>query len=139
MSEEAPEFFYREGMKYDLNQDRSPSAATSARAAFQQASMLGHLKATRALAHLIYEGRGGAMDQEHALMLLWSCFLKGDHGSLQELEDMLESYAEQNPPPSSARTASFAAQNVKKMIPAVEYVHGFMLSLQHAQARRSSK
>lgn len=51
------DMLFEEGIKYNWRQSQSPAAATLARAAFQQAATMGHTKAIRALAHMIFEGR----------------------------------------------------------------------------------
>ena len=80
-SENPADILYAEGMKYDLRQDKSLAAATLARASFQQAASMGHTKAIRALAHMVFEGNGGGKDREQAILMLWSAFLRGDHES----------------------------------------------------------
>ena len=87
-SDDSADRLYAEGMKHDWRQDQSLAAATLARATFHQAATVGHSKAIRALAHMIFEGRGGSQDREQALLLLWSAFLCGDHDSLDELADI---------------------------------------------------
>lgn len=135
MNEKPGEVHFKEGMQYNWSQD--PASAHLARAAFSQAASEGHLKATRALAHLIYEGCGGEKDQEEALMLLWSCFLRGDHDCLAELEDMLESYAEQVPPPPLATAALQVAESIRQLSGPLGSAHRFMLRLSHDQQRRN--
>ena len=107
---------FNEGMKYDLQQDMSPAAATLARATFQQAAAMGHTEAIRALAHMIFEGNGGGQDKEQAILLLWSAFLRGDHESLEELADMLDSYAESPNIPLPSKDAADAARRVEEII-----------------------
>jgi TPR repeat protein len=126
MKERPGEFFYREGMQYDWRQDKSPSAATLARAAFKQAAQMGHIKATHELAHLYYYGTGGIQDQERALLLLWSCFQRGDDGALEQLVDMLNTYAEQVPAPQNAKAAALSAQKLEQIAPMQRYVESLM-------------
>ncbi|HZW87210.1 MAG TPA: hypothetical protein VFF41_07105 [Gallionella sp.] len=115
-SENPADLLYADGMKYNLNQDKSPEAATLARALFQRAAAMGHVKALRALAHMIFDGRGGDRDKEQAILLLWSAFLRGDHESLEEFVDMLESYAEVEETPFKSKDISDAARNIEDII-----------------------
>ena len=134
-AQETPaEMLYSEGMKYDLQQDQSPAAATLARAVFQQAATMGHTGAIRALAHMTFDGRGGGQDREHALLLLWSAFLQRDHDALEELVDMLESYAETAKEPSTAKATAIAARQVEELNDRLNQVGNFM----HAMARERS-
>ncbi len=109
------DLLFREGMNYDYKQDQSPAAATLARANFQQAATMGHVKALRALAHLIYEGRGGPQDREQAMLMLWSAFNRGDHEALGELADMLGTYAEEITDPLSKKAATSASGNIEEL------------------------
>lgn len=88
------DYLYSEGMKYGLEQDASPAAASLARANFQQAAAMGHAGAVRALAHLIYEGRGGPQDKERG------CFFCGQPVSRAPGTDSRQG---QTPLPSASR------------------------------------
>ena len=90
------ERMYAEGKKFDWQQDKSPAAATLARANFQQAASMGHKAAIRALAHLVYEGRGGEKDPAKGLLLLWSAYQRGDTNAFEEFTDLLASYGEES-------------------------------------------
>lgn len=120
------ELLYKEGMKYDLRQDKSPAAATLARAAFQQAATMGHTGAIRALAHMIFEGNGGNQDREHAILLLWSAFLRGDHESLEELADILASYAESPNTPLLGKDAADAARRAEEIVDRLARLKSFI-------------
>lgn len=128
-SEKHADLFYKEGMKYDWRQNESPSSATIARANFQQATAMGHTKAIRALAHLIFEGRGGSQDKDQALLLLWTAFLRGDHDSLEELADMLGSYANTETNPVVSENASKAANQIEVVIDQLNRVKFFIQTL----------
>jgi TPR repeat protein len=129
MPDSPADLLYAEGMKYDFKQDQSPAAATLARASFQQAATMGHGKALRALAHLTYEGRGGPQDHEQALLLLWSAFNRGDHEALEELGDMLGTYAEAATDPSRTREATFASENIEELNRLLGQVSSYMQEL----------
>ena len=73
---------YEEGMKYNWRQNGSFANAALSRANLQQAAVLGHTKALRELAEMMFAGSGGPKDQEHALWLKWSAFCRGDQESL---------------------------------------------------------
>lgn len=132
------EQLFNEGMKFDWNQDKSPAAATLARANFQQSATMGYPKAIRALAHMTFEGRGGFKDQEHALLMLWSAFIKGDHESLDELSDMLESYAEESELSQMRKDAAAVADHVKEIDNRVSRVHDFMRELMLNRSNRTT-
>lgn len=138
MTPENPaELLYKEGMKYDLQQDKSPASATLARATFQQAASMGHTRAIRALAHMIYEGNGGSQDQEQAILLLWSAFLRGDHESLEELADMLGSYAESPNIPLPSKEAAEAARRVEEIIDRLSRVKSFIYDVVQKRSRNA--
>ena len=103
------ERLYAEGKKFDWKQDKSPAAATLARANFQQAASMGHKGAVRALAHLVYEGCGGETDQSKGLLLLWSAYRRGDQDALEEFTDLLATYAEEANSPEHRRTGAQVA------------------------------
>lgn len=133
------EQLFNEGMKYDWHQDKSPAAATLARAAFQQAATMGYPKAIRALAHMTFEGRGGFKDKEHALLMLWSAFaINGDHESLEELSDMLESYAEESELSQMGKDAAAAADHVKEIDKRLSRVRDFMRELMLNRSSRTA-
>lgn len=98
---------------------------------------MGHSNALRALAHLIYEGRGGPQDREHALLILWSAFIRGDRDALEELEDMLETYGETAGDSRRAKTAVATAQSVGELRSLVERISDFMHDI--ARERAASK
>lgn len=123
------DLLYAEGMKYDWRQSQSPASATLARANFQQAATMGHTKAIRALAHMTYEGSGGGRDKEQALLLLWFAFLRGDHDSLEELADMLGSYAEATADPETSNDAAKVAHQVEELSDRINRVRNFMHEL----------
>lgn len=127
------EALYTEGMEYDWRQDKSPAAATLARAAFQQSATMGHTGALRSLAHMIFDGRGGGQDQKQALLLLWSAFRRGDRDALEELSDMLGSYAEVTSP-SKHKQAEQMAQKVGEVAALVSFIESFMHELVRERA-----
>ena len=129
---------YAEGKKYDWKQDRSPPAATLARANFQQAASMGHQGAVRALAHLIYEGRGGPQDREHGLLLLWSAFKRGDDDALEELSDLLATYAEEAGHSAQASKAAVLANTVEEVNVGLGKISSFMDELAHIRSRSLS-
>ena len=138
-TQDPADYLYSEGKKYDWQQDESLAAATLARANFQQAASMGHRGAVRALAHLIYEGRGGPQDKERALLLLWSAFNRGDLDALEELADLLASYAEQlqNLPESSAATE--IAETIANLDLALSKVSSYMHKIARARLQQADK
>ena len=137
-TQETPaDMFYLEGMKYDWRQAQSPAAATLARANFHHAATMGHTKAIRALAHMIFDGSGGAQDREHALLLLWSTFLRGDNEALEEIVDMLETYAETTEEPATGKDATVAARRVEELNERLEQVGNFMRALAMKRSARN--
>ena len=143
MSESEPEspaeYLFAQGKMYDWKQDKSPAAASLARANFQQAAAMGHTGAARALAHLLYEGRGGPQDREQALLLLWSMFKRGDSESLEELADLLASYAKSLGEPSEARRASKMAEHLEQLNLSLAQATDFMRGLAHKRRSSASK
>lgn len=123
------EYFYSEGMKYDLRQDEWPEAAALARAAFERAADMGHLKAARALAHYYYAGRGGPQDRERGLWNLWAAFNRGDQEALEELGDLLGSYSAEVQKPDEAQRAARVADMIGDLNSGLEVVSTFMREL----------
>ncbi len=109
------ERLYAEGKKFDWKQDKSPAAATLARANFEQAASMGHKGAVRALAHLVYEGRGGEKDQSKGLLLLWSAYRHGDADALEEFTDLLATYGEEASAPEHRRIATQVAAALEEV------------------------
>jgi TPR repeat protein len=107
------ERMYAEGKRFDWKQDKSPAAATLARANFQQAAAMGHKGAVRALAHMLYEGRGGEQDRAKGLLLLWSAYQRGDEEALEEFTDLLASYGEEADSNEHRRTAKQLAESLE--------------------------
>jgi len=128
------EHLFAEGKKYDWKQDKSPAAASLARANFQQAALMEHRGAMRALAHMIYDGRGGPQDKKQALLLLWSAFRCGDQEALEELGDLLASYAEQLTIPSEAKQAAAISETIGQLDAALSKVLGYMGRLVQAKS-----
>jgi uncharacterized protein with von Willebrand factor type A (vWA) domain len=134
MSEKIADYLYRQAMDHE----QRPGSSTSARAAFQQAAAMGHTRALSALAHYMFTGRGGTMEQDRALFLLWSCFEKGDHQAIEELVDMLHSYAEQVLRPADAEEARVTADKLNQLRPLFEHVSEFMHKTMRAWYARVS-
>lgn len=129
------ERLFREGKKFDWKQDQSPAAAVLARANFQQAAEMGHKAAARALAHMVYEGRGGAADKEQGLLLLWSAFRRGDYQALEEFSDLLASFGEDNKPSQQTIRAAHLAPNLEAMVETLGKVDQFMYELASKRAQ----
>ena len=129
------ELLYSEGKKFDWKQDKSPAAATLARANFQQAASMGHKGDMRALAHMVYEGRGGERDQGKGLLLLWSAYRRGDHDALEEFTDLLATYGEESTSPEHRRTAAKVAAALEQAAGALSEA----ASLMHRLAVERSK
>ena len=127
--EELANRLYAEGMKYDLKQDKSFAAASIARANFEEAAALGHRAAARALAHMVYEGRGGPQHRERALLRLWSAFKHGDQDALEELGDLLASYGEQLETPAESKAAAAVSELIGNLDAALSKVSSYMHQL----------
>lgn len=128
---------YAEGKKFDWKQDKSPAAATLARANFQQAAAMGHKAAVRALAHMVYEGRGGEKDQSKGLLLLWSAYRRGDTEALEEFSDLLATYGEEAQSPEHRRIAVQVAAALEDVNVTLARAASFMHRL--AEERASPK
>ena len=88
------EKLYREGLNYNWREGHLPENLMCARAAFTNAARLGHVKAGREVAEMIFFGSGGPKDMEEALLRMWNAYGKNDEEALDELVALLESYAE---------------------------------------------
>lgn len=131
------ERLYAEGKKFDWKQDKSPAAATLARANFQQAAAMGHQPAVRALAHMVYEGRGGEKDESKGLLLLWSAYRRGDTEALEEFADLLATYGEEAKIPEHRRVAAQVAAALEDVNVALSSASNFMHRL--VEERANSK
>ena len=78
---------------------------------------------------MIYEGRGGPLDREHALVLLWSAFSLGDREALEELGDLLANYSEQLTVPSEAKEAAAISETIEHLDAAFAKVLGYIRRL----------
>lgn len=132
MTEQNADFFYRRAME----SEQSPELAEAARADFLQAAKMGHNEALSAFSHYMFSGQGGPQDQSRALLYMWSPFDKASSYSLEELADMLNSYAELNPKSLHAHAAINAAQNLEKIKPLFESVSSFMHGLSREWCER---
>lgn len=106
---------YEEGMKYNWRQDKSPANAALSRANLERAAALGHSKAIRELAEMIFQGSGGPQNQEYALWLKWSAFVRGDNEALEELSALLESFAESVTQPGARQRAIEATRKAEEV------------------------
>ena len=129
LSPDPAERIYRDGMKFDLKQNESPSAAALARANFQQAASMGHRAAVRALAHMVYDGRGGERDQTKGLLLLWSAYRRGDEDAFEEFTDLLATYGEEATSEQHQRSASRLAKALEDTRNALARTGDFMYML----------
>lgn len=139
MSDQEPidpsERLFSEGKKFDWKQNKSPAAAVLARANFQQAAEMGHKAAARALAHMVYEGRGGAADKMLGLLLLWSAFRRGDYQALEEFSELLASFGEDNTPSQQTIRAARLAPELEAMVETLGKVDQFMHELASKRAQ----
>lgn len=123
------EILYAEAMKYNWRQNESPANATLQRANLERAAALGHTKSIRELAEMMFAGSGGPKDQEHALWLKWSAFVRGDDESLEELAALLDSYAENVSDSGTQARAANAARKTKEAYERLRYVGSFVHEL----------
>lgn len=124
------ETLYKEGMKYNWSQDKTPAGATLARANLERAAALGHPRAIRALADMMFAGSGGPKEQEHALWLKWQAFSCGDQESLEDLSAMLDSYSENEALHKNIRKMAYeAAGKTDEAIERLESVGRFLREL----------
>ncbi len=125
----AAEALYAEGMKYNWRQNESPANAALSRANLERAAALGHTKAIRELAEMMFAGSGGPKDQEHALWLKWSACVRGDDESLEELAALLDSYAENVSDSGTQVRATNAARKSEEAYERLRYVGSFVHEL----------
>ncbi len=127
------EELYEEGMKYNWRQSESPANAALSRATLERAAATGHTKAIREVAEMMFQGSGGPKNQEHALWLKWSAFVRGDSDALEELSALLESYAESMPQPNDRQRASDAARKTEEAAERLAWLQSYL----HGVARLS--
>ena len=123
------ETLYLEGMKYNWRQDESPANAALSRANLERASAMGHIKAIREYAEMLFAGSGGPKDEERALWLKWSAFLRGSDESLEELAALLDSYAENTADAGMRRQASATARKADEAYERLRSVGSFVHEL----------
>jgi TPR repeat protein len=117
---------YAEGMKYNWRGDESLASRTLSRAAFESAAQLGHTKAMRELAEMMFVGSGGQKNPEQALLLKWSAYRNNDEAALEELVALLESYAESDIDSAQKRQAENAAKKAEEAGEHLYYVKSFL-------------
>ncbi len=127
------ESLYQEGMKYNWTHNNSPSNSTLARIAFQGAAEKGHTKAMRELAEMIFQGSGGAKNQEQALFWKWSAFKKGDLEALEELSALLGSYAEILSEFNEAKYANKTAQKAEDAFLILNEIESYLHELRRSK------
>jgi len=120
---------YKEGMQYNWRQDKSPSNAALSRASLERAAALGHTRAIREYAEMLFVGSGGPKDQEHALWLKWSAYRQGDSAALDELSALLDSYAEGARDPATSRQAAATARKAEEVYAHLQSVESFLHGL----------
>jgi TPR repeat protein len=123
------EQLYAEGMKYNWRQSQSPANAALSRANLERAAALGHTKAIREFAEMMFAGSGGPKDEEQALWFKWSAFVKGDNESLEELATLLESYAENTADAGMQQRATTAARKAEEAHERLRSVRNFVHEL----------
>ena len=128
---------YSEGRKYDGQGDKSLANATLARAAFERAARLGHLKALRALADMEFLGSGGPKNMEHALWLKWRAYQSGDAEALEELVDLLESFSEASEDEFTKQRAENAARKAEEVPEHLGYIGSFIHGLNQEKLRKA--
>ena len=124
------EALYKEGMSQNL---QSGSASkTLARANFERAASLGHMKALRALSEMTYVGSGGEKNPELALHYKWNAFLRDQQAleALEELASLIGSYAEElKGDRKASERANKAAEHAEQAYEHLEYVSEFLSGL----------
>jgi len=123
------ETLYRDGMRYNWNQGNGLENSALARAAFERAAVIGHTKALREVAEMVFVGAGGPQDQEHALWLKWSAFGRGDYEALEELSALLESYSDTITSPQSKQRAAEAAKKVEEVGERLRWLKSYLHNL----------
>lgn len=123
------ETLYAKGMEYNWKHNESPANAALSRANLERAAALGHTKAIRELAEMTFAGAGGPKDQEHALWLKWSAFVRGDEEALEELAALLDSYTENVTDPGTKNRAATAARKAEEIEERLRYVGNFVHEL----------
>jgi TPR repeat protein len=120
---------YEKAMQYNWRTSQSPSNAMIARAALEQAAKAGHTKALRELAEMMFEGSGGAAEPERALGLKLSAALRGDQAALEELSDLLESYAESQVRMQDKQRAMDAAVQAQQAYQSFQWLSAYIQEL----------
>ncbi len=124
------ERLYTQGMQYNWRGNASLANSTLSRAAFESSAKLGHTKALRELAEMMFSGSGGTKNMERALLLKWSAYKKNDDDeALEELIDLLESYAESGVDSDCQRRARNSAKKAKEASQHLRYVKDFLDAL----------
>lgn len=123
------ESLYAEGMKYNWRQNESLANAALSRANLERAAAMHHTKAIRELAEMMFVGSGGPKDQERALWLKWSASVRGDGDALEELADLLDSYAENVSDSETQAHATNAARKADEAFERLRYVGSFVHEL----------
>jgi TPR repeat protein len=128
-SANSAEEMYEEGMRYNWRQDQSLANSSLARALLERAARMNHTKAIRELAEMIFAGSGGPQNHTQALWLKWQAFVRGDYEALEELSDLLESYADIVTDSDSKLRARDAAKRVEEAYERLSGVGSYLAGL----------
>jgi TPR repeat protein len=119
--------FYNEAKQYNLRD--KPGDAALARSLFASAARLGHVQATCDLAGMMFEGFGGPKEQAKAMAIKWQAFASNDVEPLEELSELLHSYADALTDPAEKRRALSAAEKADQAFELLRYVSIFVREL----------
>jgi hypothetical protein len=120
---------YEEGMQYNWRHAESPACAALSRANLERAAAMGHCKALREVAEMVFVGAGGVQNREHALWLKWSAFMRGDVEVLEDLSALLESYAEGLTQTTDVQRASSGARKAAEAKEHLQWLGGYLHEL----------
>ncbi len=77
----------------------------------------------------MFEGSGGAAEPERALSLKLSAALRGDQAALEELSDLLESYAESQVRMQDKQRAMLAAEQAQQAYQSLQWLSSYIQEL----------
>ncbi|MFC0134345.1 hypothetical protein [Massilia eurypsychrophila] len=121
------EELYQQAKKYNWRD--LPGDAALARPLFASAANLGHFQAKCDLAGMMFQGHGGPKEQTTAMSIAWQAFAANDLEPLQQLDELLHSYADGLDDSPEKMRALNAADKAEKAIELLRYVSGYVKGL----------
>ena len=129
------ERMYKEAKQYNWR-DKQADAAL-AHSLFSSAALLGHVRAKCDLAGMMFAGHGGPSEQAKAMAITWQAFAPNGDEPLQQLGELLDSYANTLADPAEKQRALNATEKAAEAFELLRYVSAYVIELARLDALAS--